>query len=147
MKSSLGWYVGYNFFCSRDGLRTNTRKVGEETIANKGHNCDVPSRCDTISYCMAGDFRTQNPSEAQTADFTAFVNHMKLTYPDILVIGHRDIGSTSCPAVAQSYIDKFNTDHSDDQQDKADSLPLLQAKLDSARAALARIIAYLNNRA
>lgn len=52
-KSELGYYVGYNFFCEATGARKQARKVGEETIANVGMNCDVPSRCTAISYCMA----------------------------------------------------------------------------------------------
>lgn len=94
MRSSLGWYVGYNFFCDVDGKITNTRAVGEETIAQVGHNCDVPSRCDTISFCFAGDFNTHLPNEKQ---LTAFQEWRK-DYTDLQVIGHRDLQkSRTCP--------------------------------------------------
>jgi|TARA_R100001530_G_scaffold121199_2_gene88600 N-acetyl-anhydromuramyl-L-alanine amidase AmpD len=98
MKSKLGWYVGYNFFCEKDGTRTQTRKIGEETIANRGHNCDVPSRCDTISYCMAGHFDSEVPTDAQDKDFIKFIKEMKEKYPEIKVVGHRNLqANRTCP--------------------------------------------------
>ena len=143
MQSKRGWYVGYNYFVERDGRRIHTRNLDEETVANRGHNCDVPERCDTISYCMAGDFRTQTPSEAQTADITAFINEMTKLYPDIYVVGHRDLGQTTCPGVPQSYIDNLNKEHTNDQKEKAEALAELQSKIDIIRAMIAKIMAML----
>ena len=137
--SKLGWYVGYNVFCDTNGQRTTTRIIGEETAANRGHNCDVRERCDTISYCMAGDFRTQDPTPKQIADFTSFVNDTRKYYPNIVVIGHRDIGQTSCPGVSQAFIDRFNVKHTPDQVEKAETLPSLQSKLDFIRALILKI--------
>ena len=47
--SSLGWYIGYNRYTEPDGTRTECRAIGEETLANVGHNCDVasPGQCCT----------------------------------------------------------------------------------------------------
>jgi len=53
MKSKMGWWVGYNGFFDVDGSFTQTRLIGEETAAVKGHNCDIYENCDAISFCFA----------------------------------------------------------------------------------------------
>lgn len=91
MKSELGWYVGYNFFCEASGGRTQTRLVGEETVAQIGNNCDVPSRCGMVSYCMAGYFAVEKPTTLQIADFVAFVEEIRSKYPDAVIKQHKDV--------------------------------------------------------
>jgi len=142
-KSELGWYVGYNFFCDTDGTRTNTRRVGEETIANKGHNCNIPENCDTISYCMAGDFRTQKPTPAQDSDFRRFVNDMKEKYAGIKVVGHRDIqAGRTCPELPREYMEGFNKELDTEDREKEETIKLLQMKLlDLLRQLLRRLVA------
>jgi len=49
-KSLLGYWVGYNFIIFPDGKIVQTRKIGEETAAQKGHNFD------TVSIALAGNF-------------------------------------------------------------------------------------------
>ncbi len=96
--SSLGWYVGYNYFCDVNGKRTNTREIGTETIAQTGHNCDVPKRCDSVSYCMAGNFNNELPNESQLKDFRKFVSEMEELYPNIRVVFHSDLQKNrTCP--------------------------------------------------
>lgn len=89
--SNLGWWVGYNFFCEPTGQRTQTRLIGEETIANKGMNCDVPSRCTAISYCMAGNFAVEKPTQMQVDDFVSFVKEVQEKYPDVVLKQHKDV--------------------------------------------------------
>lgn len=48
-KSGMGYYVGYNFIIFKDHW-VQTRMVGEETAAQRGHNTD------TISIAVAGNF-------------------------------------------------------------------------------------------
>ena len=92
MQSELGYYVGYNFFCEPTGKRTQTRLVGEETIAQIGNNCDVPARCGMISYCMAGYFiGNEKPTQMQVDDFVAFVREVQATYPDVVLKQHKDV--------------------------------------------------------
>lgn len=43
-------YVGYNMIIFPDGSVSQTRYIGEETAAQKGHNLD------TVSICLAGNF-------------------------------------------------------------------------------------------
>jgi hypothetical protein len=49
-KSALGYFVGYNIVILLDGSWKQTRKIGEETAAQRGHNFD------TISICLMGNF-------------------------------------------------------------------------------------------
>jgi hypothetical protein len=135
--SELNWYVAYNFFCDVWGQRTQTRKIGEETLAQKGHNCDVMATCDTISYCMAGDFRVQEPNVHQEEDFIAFIEEVKKTYPNVRVVGHRDLHpGRTCPELPQAYIDKFNRQLDAPDQEKAEAIKKLQRELFSAEALL-----------
>lgn len=91
MKSELGYYVGYNFFCEASGGRTQTRLVGEETVAQIGNNCDVPSRCGMVSYCMAGYFAVEKPTLFQIEDFKKFVKEIREQYPDAVIKQHKDV--------------------------------------------------------
>lgn len=96
--SSLGWYVGYNYFIDIDGKITNTRKVGEETIANVGHNCSSDSTCDTISVCLAGDFNKELPTDAQVKALKNLIAELEKTYGKIAYTFHRLIQpSRTCP--------------------------------------------------
>jgi hypothetical protein len=63
MVSTLGWFGGYNFFINRRGVLTQFRAIGEETMAQKGHNFD------TISICLAGNFTrfVEMPTPEQVA--------------------------------------------------------------------------------
>jgi hypothetical protein len=108
--SALGYYVGYNFFCEPTGSRKQARKVGEETIANVGMNCDVPARCGAISYCMAGDFRVEKPTNQQVADFREFIKEVKKTYPKVQVVQHKDIQKNrTCAELMESELSTIAT--------------------------------------
>ena len=50
MKSGVNHYGGYNFFIDLLGNVTQMRSIGEETMAQRGHNFD------TVSICLAGNF-------------------------------------------------------------------------------------------
>lgn len=138
MKSSLGYYVGYNVFCDVDGKRTNTRKVGEETVANVGHNCDVASRCDTISYCMAGDFNVDFPTTEQTEDFKKYYQQVRKAYPEIEVVGHRHIqDDRTCPGanISDGYLEAIMGDVAEpDAEDLKKKLAITELKLAECEA-------------
>jgi len=144
MKSSLGYFVGYNYFLDYDGTITNTRRVGEETIANIGHNCSGSSDCDTISICFAGDFDNGLPVPAQIAAFRDFFLGILLKYPSIQVVGHRDLqAGRTCPGhlMTQPYIDtvllqkKLYPDHAD--KEKKEKIALLMKKVSLLQTLLA----------
>jgi len=94
MISSLGWYVAYNEFVDIDGKRTKTRKFGEETMAQKGFNCDVLKRCTTYSVCFALNGSTQTFNEAQTRSWKEIVAE----YPKSEITLHRNLQpNRTCP--------------------------------------------------
>lgn len=96
--SSLGWWVAYNYFIDVDGTVTNTRAVGEETIANKGYNCDVYERCTTISICLAGDFNRELPTDAQRVALQKLIFALKREFVGITYTFHRDLQTgRTCP--------------------------------------------------
>lgn len=114
-QSELYYHTGYNFFCEPDGTRTQTRKIGEETIAQIGNNCDVPERCGMISYCMAGDFRVEKPTIAQVADFQQFFQTVQKRYPDVELKQHKDVHSgRTCAELTNQEIQAWITEPADD---------------------------------
>ena len=146
MKSSLGWYVGYNYFCEKDGTRYITRKVGEETIAVVGHNCNIPSKCDTISYCMAGDFNTYLPTDAQEDDFKKFIEQMRKIYPKIKVVGHRDLQKNrTCPGrnIISADFKEWNLKEPPEDQEKAEKIAQLSSLLDQLRTLYQKLLSIL----
>lgn len=108
MESELGYYVGYNFFCEPTGQRTQTRKIGEETIAQIGNNCDIPSRCGMVSYCMAGYFAVEKPTQFQVDDFIAFIREIQSQYPDVVLKQHKDVyPSRTCAELSNAEIQQW----------------------------------------
>lgn len=146
MKSSLGWYVGYNYFIDVDGTVTNTRAIGEETVANIGHNCDVESRCDTISICLAGDFNLETPLEAQNSSLRGLIAQLRLRYQNVRYTTHRALQpSRTCPGIL--YTDEYHAtvilgkEQYPDATDKEKQAKLdeMKKQLDWLRAELARL--------
>lgn len=116
--SSLGWWVGYNYFIEVDGTLTQCRMEGEETIAQTGHNCDVPERCDTISICLAGDFNIELPNQKQVKTLRRFINDM----PYSEVVFHRDLqANRTCPGklFTKEYLRHIQDEYENpDEEDK-----------------------------
>lgn len=146
MKSERGWHVAYNYFCDVDGTRTHTRNIGEETMAQVGNNCDVPQRCTTISYCMAGNFNTGYPVAKQRKDFENFVLEMKAIYPKIKVLGHRELQKNrTCPGnkIEKPFYDHYNNLVANDLVDEEKQREILQSQLDYIKVLLAKIQKYV----
>lgn len=117
-RSELGYYVGYNFFCEPTGKRTQTRKVGEETIAQIGNNCaNPPHDCGMVSYCMAGYFAVEKPTTHQVEDFKEFVAEVRALYPDVVIKQHKDVQpGRTCAELSSAEIESwFNKDSKDEQ--------------------------------
>jgi hypothetical protein len=89
--SQLGYYVGYNYFIDVNGEWEDTRVVGEETIAQYKHNCDVRERCDTISVCIAGDFNQELLSDEQIETARVLLQDLKEMYPDAEFVFHSEL--------------------------------------------------------
>jgi len=92
-KSSLGWYVGYNFYIEIDGKLTQTRAIGEETIAVKGYNFKGLA----ISIGLAGNF-TQNVDTPTFEQKQTLLNLMdKLPQVNSWdIVPHRTLQTTEC---------------------------------------------------
>jgi len=147
MKSSRGWYVGYNYFVERGGVLTLTRSIGEETIANKGHNCDIPERCDTISICMAGDFNKELPTKEQQQTVKKLIKTLTDTYQDIEIKGHRDLqANRTCPGllITDGFLKDLAKEEPPEDAEKAQQIAELQSKLDYARLWITRLLQLLN---
>lgn len=145
MKSELGYYVGYNFFCEPTGGRTQTRLVGEETIAQIGNNCDVPSRCGMISYCMAGYFAVEKPTVLQVQDFVAFVREVQTKFPDVKIKQHKDVypGRTCAElsdAEIQAWLAEPNNDDTASLKDEIEKLKKQNLQLISMVKTLLAIV-------
>lgn len=92
MISRLGWYVGYNFVIDVDGAVTNTREIGEETMAQVGHNFDA------ISIGVVGDFNGHMPSEAQKRSLSDLIARLKKSHKGIKLKLHREMQAhRTCP--------------------------------------------------
>jgi len=98
VKSQLGYYVGYNYYIGKGGEMTQTRKHHEEATAIIGHNCTGTTDCDTISVCLAGNFNVEYPTQKQIEKVSSLYKILKKHYPDIKVVGHRDLQEDrTCP--------------------------------------------------
>lgn len=156
--SAMGWYVGYNFFIDEDGTYTQTRLVGEETIAQRGHNCDIEARCDAIAVCVAMDGRSEYMNQKQEATYRKLMNGelpIKTTERqsdfDITKCEdkmHREMqAGRTCPGglITHEYLIKVRGGMREDVMGNAE-IKKLQLKLDTLRAMLASLIALLKLR-
>lgn len=137
MKSTLGWYVGYNYFIDYDGTTTQCRSLNEETIANKGHNCDVESRCDTVSACFALDGDKQVFTDAQ---IKAWIE-LREKYSHLEVTLHKNLQvDRICPGkkISINYLNSLF--EKDNNKEKAESIAKLQSSIDRILAILEAIL-------
>lgn len=140
MKSTLGWYVGYNYFIDVSGKVTNTRAVGEETMAQVGHNFN------TISICLAGDFNKHLPNKRQIESLQKIIrNHPEI--PESLVLLHRDVQSNrTCPGMlfTHEYLDvvvlQLPVEADDEDKEKKEKL---EAELKKSVALLTKLVEQL----
>jgi len=158
MKSSLGFYIGYHGFIDGNGTFTQTRLIGEETIAIKGHNCDRPVTCDTVSFCAAfnGDKEVLNQAQRKTLKrlysgeielrFSIHVPSISLNW-DITKLEdkfHRDLQSyRTCPGKLITY-DYIKDILKDEQMSDKKQLSNLQVKLNWIQQLVERLRAQMN---
>ena len=148
--SELGYYVTYNYFIDVDGSVTQTRAIGEETIAQVGHNCDVLQRCDAVSICVAGDFSKELLSDEEINSVRKLLLSLKEKYPEASIVFHRDLqkGRTCAGSLfTQDYLntrilgnsvvklDKIDTEKQQEINDLMEQITTLQ-----------RLVAYLKTK-
>jgi hypothetical protein len=89
--SDRGYSVGYNFAIDQTGEAWELRGFDFKCAANKDMN-----EITIAVLCMVDGADAMNP--AMCATFTALgAEAQDIVGRDLLVVGHRDIGSTSCP--------------------------------------------------
>ncbi|OGK35105.1 hypothetical protein A3F59_02625 [Candidatus Roizmanbacteria bacterium RIFCSPHIGHO2_12_FULL_38_13] len=93
-KSSLGFYIAYQYYIGKDGIVYQGRLDDEEGCHTKGRNFD------SIGICLQGDFDIERPTLAQTIALKNLILK-KMTYWAILpnnIYGHRIYANyKSCP--------------------------------------------------
>ncbi len=92
MYSSLGWYVGYQYFIDKDGVVTQCRKDDEEGAHTVGYN-NI-----SIGICLAGNFDLTDPTEKQKAALKNLITKKMFEYeiPIKNVVPHRKFASKTC---------------------------------------------------
>ena len=92
MKSSLGYWVGYQYFIEKNGLLFQARADNEEGAHTIGHNKD------SIGICLAGNFDLELPTEAQKQTLKNFLKRKMQEYniPLQNVVPHRLFANKTC---------------------------------------------------
>ena len=87
MKSELGWWVTYHWFCERSGKLTQVRNDWEEGAHAIGWNSK------SIGVCLAGDFTKEMPTKEQVDAVRSLIARYKLPLKF-----HRDVQEyRTCP--------------------------------------------------
>ena len=94
VKSSLGYWLGYNYEISMDGIVRQARREGERTVAcwQQGMNTGK-----AIHICLDGNFSIQAPTLQQEKSLTKLLKELKLKYPDTEILHHKNFANTQCP--------------------------------------------------
>ena len=87
-KSSLGYWIGYNYVILGNGNVIQTRYDDETGAHTKGYNEG------NIGICLTGRFNTESPSEAQILALNTLTDRLKMTYGITEVKAHRDYNKT-----------------------------------------------------
>lgn len=96
IKSMLGFYGGYHYEISAQGMVRQTRKEGERAVAcwQRGMN---DGRC--IHICLDGNFDEEQPLPAQVFALRDLLRKICKTYaiPKKNVLFHSDFAKKTCP--------------------------------------------------
>ena len=95
-KSSLGFYLGYNYEISSKGIVRQARKDGEQTAAVYQKNMN-DGRC--IHICLDGNFDIEKPTPAEIYALRDLVKRLAKAYsiPANGIVFHRDYAPKTCP--------------------------------------------------
>lgn len=95
-KSSLGYYLGYNYEISSKGKVRQARKDGEETAAcyQKSMN---NGRC--IHICLDGNFDIEKPTPNEIYALRDLMKSLNVKYKfnPLNIVFHRDFAQKTCP--------------------------------------------------
>lgn len=95
-KSSLGFYLGYNYEISSRGLIRQARKDGEQTAACYQKNMNN-GKC--IHICLDGNFDIEKPMPAQIYALRDLIKRLAKTYRILAtgIVFHRQYAPKTCP--------------------------------------------------
>src|SRR3990167_2811105 len=91
MKSSLGYYVGYNYFIDKWGAVMQARVDGEEGAHTRGYNHE-------IGICLAGNFDFTLPTQPQIDALKLLLERLvdKHGIDPSNIVPHRHFAAKSC---------------------------------------------------
>lgn len=89
-KSSMGYWVGYHYFISKNGVITQTREHSEEGAHVIGMNTK------SIGVCFAGNFDLTVPTKEQMSAWYKLYGNLLQEYPDIPTYPHRKYATKTC---------------------------------------------------
>jgi N-acetylmuramoyl-L-alanine amidase len=89
--------IGYHFVLRGDGHIQVGRDMNKIGAHVKGYNAD------SIGICAIGNFSETDPVplrlEPQFINLARLVNRIVDLYPDIKIVGHRELTNTQCPGM------------------------------------------------
>lgn len=92
-----GWAgIGYHYVIHADGGIYRGRpedKAGAHAYQDAKHEANS----DGIGICLVGNFMLTQPTTPQLDSLVELVRDIWTRYPDIPVVGHREVMATSCP--------------------------------------------------
>lgn len=92
MKSSLGFYVGYHYYISKDGTVKQARADTDEGAHTIGYNTQ------SLGVCLAGNFDLTLPTKAQVDSLTKLLQEKSKFYsltPEF-ILPHRRFANKTC---------------------------------------------------
>lgn len=93
-KSSLGYYLGYNYEISAKGKIRKAREEGEETAAVYQNNMNDGR---AIHIALDGNFDIEKPTPNQIYALRDLIKKIIEKYPIKDIFFHRDFAPKSCP--------------------------------------------------
>ncbi|MEL7532351.1 MAG: peptidoglycan recognition family protein [Bacteroidota bacterium] len=84
--------IGYHYVIEKDGAVKQTNPLTNVSYHVAGHNSY------TIGISLSGNFNQTQPTRAQLSSLKKLLSHLSsLLARDFNIVGHRDLGNTTCP--------------------------------------------------
>lgn len=92
MVSSLGYYVGYHYYISKDGEVKQARSDSDEGAHTIGHNSE------SLGICLAGNFDATDPTPDQVESLKTLLKKKMVenSIPLVNIIPHRHFAVKTC---------------------------------------------------
>lgn len=98
-----GWAgIGYNYYVRKDGSIYKGR--GSEAV---GAHCQGYNSV-SIGICAEGNYMTETMPAAQENAIVALCKELLTVYPNVKIVGHKDLYPTACPGTKYPFQDIVN---------------------------------------